>query len=171
MYLYRGGLGVDGCRGLAQLDDQNDGTNQGNQVQENSGPGLAGITQTAHYKCQTGNQNCQRIDVGHDGDKAYDGGNDDVKQNGHPVASDRGSAGEIGIVLPHIQIFFHFEILLLVVCFALIYFITKRWRSSMDSGADSSIKTKSFPEDSKNRRLTTCGPATRKEEKKMKKMF
>jgi hypothetical protein len=30
---------------------------------------------------------------------------------------------------------------------------------------------KSSPEDSKNRRYLTCGPATRKEEKKMKKMF
>ena len=80
MYLYRGGLCVDGCRGLAQLDDQNDGTNQRNQVQENSGPGLAGITQTAHDNCQTGNQNCQGIDVGHDGDKAYDGGRQKISE-------------------------------------------------------------------------------------------
>ena len=32
-------------------------------------------------------------------------------------------------------------------------------------------KEKPLPENSKNRRFNTCGPATRKEEKKMKKMF
>ena len=99
---------------LAKLDDQNNGTNQGDQVDEDPGPVLTGITQTSDGQCHAGNQSGQCVEAADDtqdgnqsGNDAYEKTYDAVKQKSHPITTDRSSAGKIGVVFPHIQILFH----------------------------------------------------------------
>ena len=99
---------------LAKLDDQDNGTNQGDQVDEDPGPVLTGITQTSDSQCHAGNQSGQGVEAADDtqdgnqsGNDAYDKTYDAVKQKSHPITTDRSSAGKIGVVFPHIQILFH----------------------------------------------------------------
>ena len=98
---------------LAKLDDQDNGTNQGDQVDEDPGPVLTGITQTSDSQCHAGNQSGQGVEAADDtqdgnqsGNDAYDKTYDAVKQKSHPITTERSSAGKIGVVFPHIQILF-----------------------------------------------------------------
>ena len=105
-------FGGNGC--LAQKDDQNNNAGKRNQTDKDPCPLFACVPQTSDGNGNAGNQCCQSVEGTEDGKGRQNGCNkaqcercDHVKEKCHPITADRCSAAKVGVILPHIQIFFH----------------------------------------------------------------